>query len=124
VAAATLDSPTGVAVASRTLPMSTLSLSTGHDGATSPTIEPLIVRRDGLDVWNGSSADVERGRVGEDGNCMMHYPYIRAWLHPITTTTKSRKRMWPASRRPCVRSVRIFGGGNERGYRGPIGDAL
>jgi phenylpropionate dioxygenase-like ring-hydroxylating dioxygenase large terminal subunit len=123
LAAATLDSPTGVAVAIENFAdVAHFSfIHRGMMGATSPTIEPLNVRRNGLDVWMDRPLTSSEGEWAKDGNCMMHYHISAPGCIAITYDyEKLGKRIVAGFPSPMAYDhVRIFWAvANERGYRG------
>lgn len=53
-------------------------------GPSDPVIEPLQVRRDGLDVWMDRPVQVSTGPWATDGNCSMLYHCVAPGLASIT----------------------------------------
>ncbi|CUR58004.1 putative iron-sulfur protein [metagenome] len=53
-------------------------------GPTPEVVEPLDVKRDGLDVWMFRPLDAGSGEWAGDGNCMMKYHCIAPGLASIT----------------------------------------
>jgi hypothetical protein len=90
-------------------------------GETSPVVEPLNVRRDGIDAWMDRPLDAGSGEWANDGDCMMHYHIVAPGLVVITYDyEKLGKRVVAGFPSPIAYDhVKIFWGvANERGYRG------
>ena len=118
-----LDSETGVAVAIENFAdVAHFSfIHVGMMGSTNPVIEPLNVRRNGLDVWMDRPLDACSGEWAKDGKCMMHYHIIAPGFIAITYDyEKLGRRIVAGFPSPVAHDhVRIFWGvANERGYRG------
>jgi len=81
-----IDSPTGVGVAIENFAdvAHFAFVHVGMMGETHPTIEPLIVRREGLEVWMDRALDACNGEWAKDGHCMMHYHIIAPGFIAIT----------------------------------------
>ncbi|MFC3532780.1 Rieske 2Fe-2S domain-containing protein [Vogesella facilis] len=86
LAAEPLDSPTGVAVAIENFgDVSHFAyVHRGMMGQMSPLVEPLNVRRDGLDVWMDRPLSACQGEWATDGDCMMHYHMVAPGFIAIT----------------------------------------
>jgi phenylpropionate dioxygenase-like ring-hydroxylating dioxygenase large terminal subunit len=118
-----LDSETGVAVAIENFAdvAHFAFIHTGMMGATHPVIEPLNVRRDGLDVWMDRPLGACLGEWAKDGECMMHYHIVAPGFIAITYNyEKLGRRIVAGFPSPVAYDhVRIFWGvAEERGYRG------
>jgi len=117
------DSPTGVAVAIENFAdvAHFAFIHTGMMGQTRPVIEPLNVRREGLDVWMDRSLEACSGEWAKDGKCMMHYHIVTPGFIAITYDYERLGRRIVAGFPSPVayEQVRIFWGvANERGYCG------
>jgi phenylpropionate dioxygenase-like ring-hydroxylating dioxygenase large terminal subunit len=84
-------------------------------------VEPLKVRREGLDVYMDRPLNASDGEWAEQGDCMMHYHCIAPGFSIITFDyEKLGKRMLGGFPSPVAYdSVRIFWGvANELTFRG------
>lgn len=122
-AAEPLDSPTGVAVAIENFGdvAHFAYIHRGMMGRMNPAVEPLQVRRDGLDIWMDRPLQSCEGEWANDGDCMMHYHIVAPGLVAITYDyEKLGKRIVAGF--PCPESyehVKIFWGvANDRDYQG------
>ncbi len=118
-----LDSPTGVAIAIENFAdvAHFAFIHTGMMGPTLPVIEPLNVRREGLDVWMDRPLGACSGDWAKDGPCMMGYHIIAPGFIAITYDYERLGRRIVAGFPSPVAydRVRIFWGvANERGYQG------
>jgi phenylpropionate dioxygenase-like ring-hydroxylating dioxygenase large terminal subunit len=118
-----LESPTGVAVAIENFAdvAHFAFVHTAMMGPTPPQIEPLNVRREGLDVWMDRPLGLASGEWAKDGPCMMHYHIVAPGFIAITYDYERLGRRIVAGFPSPVAydQVRIFWGvANERGYRG------
>jgi phenylpropionate dioxygenase-like ring-hydroxylating dioxygenase large terminal subunit len=123
LAADSLASPTGVAVAIENFAdvAHFAFVHTGMMGSTPQVVEPLDVRRDGLDVWMDRPLGACSGEWAKDGSCMMHYHIVAPGFIAITYDYERLGRRIVAGFPSPVAydRVRIFWGvANERGYRG------
>lgn len=86
LAAQPLDSPTGVGVAIENFAdvAHFAFIHVGMMGETHPVIEPLTVRREGLEVWMDRPLDACNGEWAKDGKCMMHYHIMAPGFISIT----------------------------------------
>jgi len=123
LAADPLYSPTGVAVAIENFGdvAHFATIHRGMMGETNPQIEPLCVRRDGLDVWMDRPLSQVSGEWASDGDCMMHYHIVAPGFVAITYDYERLGKRVVAGF-PCpvaYDEVKIFWGvANERDYRG------
>jgi len=123
LAADPLHSPTGVAVAIENFGdvAHFATIHRGMMGETNPQIEPLVVRRDGFDVWMDRPLSQVSGEWASDGDCMMHYHIVAPGFVAITYDYERLGKRVVAGF-PCpvaYEEVKIFWGvANERGYRG------
>jgi len=123
LAAEPLHSPTGVAVAIENFGdvAHFAYIHRGMMGETNPQIEPLVVRRDGLDVWMDRPLSSVSGQWGSDGDCMMHYHIVAPGFIAITYDYERLGQRVVAGF-PCpvaYDEVKIFWGvANEKGYQG------
>lgn len=86
LAATPLDSPTGVAVAIENF-RDVAHFPFVHEvsmGATPHVVEPLDVRRDGVDVWMDRPLDAGDGDWANDGDCTMNYHCVAPGVAIIT----------------------------------------
>jgi phenylpropionate dioxygenase-like ring-hydroxylating dioxygenase large terminal subunit len=118
-----LDSETGVAVAIENFAdvAHFAFIHKGMMGATQPVIEPLNVRREGLDIWMDRPLEACAGEWAKDGQCMMHYHIVAPGFIAITYDyERLGKRIVAGFPSPVAYDhVRIFWGvANEQGYRG------
>lgn len=86
LAAEPIDSPTGVGVAIENFAdvAHFAFIHVGMMGETRQIIEPLIVRREGIEVWMDRSLDACNGEWAKDGHCMMHYHIVAPGFIAIT----------------------------------------
>lgn len=123
LAAAPLDSETGVAAAVENFGdvAHFAFIHRGMMGQMPPAVEPLNVRREGLDVWMDRPLLASDGEWANDGNCMMHYHIVAPGLVVITYDYERLGKRVVAGF-PCPVAydhVKIFWGvANERSYRG------
>jgi len=123
LAAEPLHSPTGVAVAVENFG-DVAHFAFIHRtmmGQMPCVVEPLLVRRDGLDVWMDRPLQASTGDWAQDGDCMMHYHIVAPGLVAITYDyEKLGKRIVVGFPSPVAYDdVKIFWGvANDRGYRG------
>jgi len=123
LAAEPLHSPTGVAVAIENFGdvAHFAYIHRGMMGETNPQIEPLVVRRDGLDVWMDRPLSSVSGEWASDGDCMMYYHIVAPGLVAITYDYERLGKRVVAGF-PCPLAydeVKIFWGvANEKNYRG------
>jgi phenylpropionate dioxygenase-like ring-hydroxylating dioxygenase large terminal subunit len=118
-----IDSPTGVAVAVENF-RDVAHFPFVHKvsmGETPEIVEPLEVRRAGLDVYMDRALSASDGEWAEQGDCMMHYHCIAPGFSIITFDYEVLgKRMLGGFPSPkSYDSVRIFWGvANEPSFRG------
>jgi hypothetical protein len=90
-------------------------------GPSKHVVEPLKVRREGLDVWMERTLDAGEGDWANDGDCLMQYHCGAPGFASITYHyERLGKRIVAGFPSPVAYDeVRIFWGvANERGYRG------
>jgi len=122
-AAEPLDSPTGVAVAIENFGdvAHFAYIHRGMMGHVNPVVEPLNVRREGLDIWMDRPLQACEGEWANDGDCMMNYHIVAPGLVAITYDYERLGKRVVAGF-PCPESyehVKIFWGvANDRGYTG------
>lgn len=122
-AAEPLDSPTGVAVAVENFGdvAHFAYIHRGMMGKVNPQVEPLNVRREGLDVWMDRPLQACEGEWANDGDCMMNYHIVAPGLVAITYDYERLGKRIVAGF-PCPESyehVKIFWGvANDREYKG------
>lgn len=90
-------------------------------GPTPEVVEPLDVKRDGLDVWMDRPLSAGTGEWAEDGDCLMRYHCVAPGLASITYHyEKLGRRVVAGFPSPIdYEHVKIFWGvANEVGYRG------
>lgn len=123
LAATPLESPTGVAVAIENF-RDVAHFPFVHEVSMGPSkhvVEPLKVRREGLDVWMERTLDAGEGDWANDGDCLMQYHCGAPGFASITYHyERLGKRIVAGFPSPVAYDeVRIFWGvANERGYRG------
>ncbi|KWF05212.1 capreomycidine hydroxylase [Burkholderia pseudomultivorans] len=123
LAATPLESPTGVAVAVENF-RDVAHFPFVHEVSMGPSkhvVEPLNVKREGLDVWMERRLDAGDGDWANDGDCMMFYHCAAPGFASITYDyEKLGKRIVAGFPSPVAYDqVRIFWGvANERSYRG------
>ncbi|MBT8766941.1 Rieske 2Fe-2S domain-containing protein [Metapseudomonas boanensis] len=123
LAAEPLDSPTGVAVAVENFgDVAHFSyIHRGMMGHVPPAVEPLNVRREGLDIWMDRPLISCEGEWANDGDCMMHYHIVAPGLVAITYDYERLGKRIVAGF-PCPEAydhVKIFWGvANDRDYKG------
>ncbi|WP_322044353.1 Rieske 2Fe-2S domain-containing protein [Paraburkholderia sp. J67] len=123
LAATPLESPTGVAVAIENF-RDVAHFPFVHEVSMGPSkhvVEPLKVRREGLDVWMERPLDAGDGDWANDGDCLMQYHCAAPGFASITYDyERLGKRIVAGFPSPVAYDeVRIFWGvANERGYRG------
>lgn len=123
LAARPIDSSTGVAVAIENF-RDVAHFPFVHEVSMGPTpavVEPLDVRRDGVDVYMDRPLDAGEGEWAGDGDCMMNYHCIAPGVAIITYDyAKLGKRIVAGFPSPVAYDrVRIFWGvANEAGFRG------
>lgn len=123
LAAEPLHSPTGVAVAVENFgDVAHFSyVHRGMMGHMPPAVEPLVVRRDGLDVWMDRPLQSCEGEWASDGDCMMYYHIVAPGLVAITYDYERLGKRIVAGF-PCPEAydkVKIFWGvANDRDYQG------
>ncbi|WP_321816669.1 MULTISPECIES: Rieske 2Fe-2S domain-containing protein [unclassified Paraburkholderia] len=123
LAATPLESPTGVAVAIENF-RDVAHFPFVHEVSMGPSkqvVEPLNVRREGLDVWMERKLDAGEGDWANDGDCLMQYHCGAPGFASITYHyERLGKRIVAGFPSPVAYDeVRIFWGvANERGYRG------
>lgn len=91
-------------------------------GDVPETVEPLDVRRDGLDVWMDRELLATEGEWNNEGDQTMRYHCVAPGLATITFTSPTLgSRVVAGFPSPIAYDqVKIFWGvANERGYRGP-----
>ncbi len=123
LAGPTLDSETGVAVAMENFrDVAHFPFVHAVSMGPSPTIvEPLQVRREGIDVWMDRPLIAGEGDWAKDGGCMMYYHCTAPGFASITYDyERLGKRIVTGFPSPAAYDhVRIFWGvANERGYKG------
>ncbi|RBP64922.1 phenylpropionate dioxygenase-like ring-hydroxylating dioxygenase large terminal subunit [Brevibacterium sanguinis] len=90
-------------------------------GPTPEVVEPLDVRRDGIDVWMERPLDAGSGEWAGDGDCMMYYHCVAPGLASITYDyERYGKRIVAGFPSPVAYDrVKIFWGvANEVGFTG------
>ncbi|MFF1831338.1 Rieske 2Fe-2S domain-containing protein [Paenarthrobacter sp. NPDC058040] len=123
VAATPLDSPVGVGVTIENF-RDVAHFPFVHKVSMGPTpevVEPLDVKRDGLDVWMERPLDAGTGDWAEDGDCMMRYHCAAPGLASITYNyERLGKRVVAGFPSPInYEHVTIFWGvANQVGYKG------
>lgn len=123
LAGPTLDSPVGVAVSIENF-RDVAHFPFVHKVSMGPSpevVEPLVVRREGLDVWMERPLDAGSGEWANDGNCMMHYHCVAPGLASITYDyERLGKRVVAGFPSPIdYEHVTIFWGvANEVGFKG------
>ncbi|HVW68744.1 MAG TPA: Rieske 2Fe-2S domain-containing protein [Steroidobacteraceae bacterium] len=123
LAADPLDSETGVAVAMENF-RDVAHFPFVHEVSMGPSphvVEPLSVRREGIDVWMDRPLIAGDGPWAHDGNCTMNYHCIAPGFATITYDyEKLGKRIVAGFPSPMAYDhVKIFWGvANQRGYRG------
>lgn len=123
LAATPIDSSTGVAVAIENF-RDVAHFPFVHEVSMGPTpavVEPLDVRRDGVDVYMDRPLDAGEGEWANDGDCMMSYHCVAPGVAIITYDyEKFGKRIVAGFPSPVSYDrVRIFWGvANEVGFAG------
>lgn len=123
LAAEPLDSPTGVAVAIENFGdvAHFAYIHRGMMGQVNPVVEPLNVRREGLDVWMDRPLQACEGEWANDGDCMMNYHIVAPGLVAINYNYERLGKRVVAGF-PCPVAydhVKIFWAvANDRDYRG------
>lgn len=122
-AATPIDSPVGVAVSIENF-RDVAHFPFVHKVSMGPTpevVEPLDVRRDGLDVWMDRPLNAGTGEWAGDGNCMMRYHCAAPGFASITYHYEQLGRRVVAGFPSPIsyEHVTIFWGvANEVGFRG------
>ncbi len=123
VAGEPMDSPTGVAAAIENF-RDVAHFPFVHKVSMGPTpevVEPLQVRRDGLDVYMDRVLDASTGEWADQGDCMMHYHCTAPGFAAITYDYRELgKRIVAGFPSPVAYDqVKIFWGvANERDFKG------
>lgn len=123
LAATPLESPTGVAVAIENF-RDVAHFPFVHEVSMGPSkqvVEPLNVKREGLDIWMQRPLDAGDGDWANDGDCMMFYHCVAPGLASITYDyERLGKRIVAGFPSPVAYDqVKIFWGvANERDYKG------
>ncbi|CAN7489769.1 Rieske 2Fe-2S domain-containing protein [Rhizobium sp. LjRoot30] len=118
-----LDSETGVAVAIENF-RDVAHFPFVHEVSMGPSphiVEPLMVKREGLDIWMQRSLNAGNGDWANDGDCEMYYHCTAPGLATITYDyAKYGKRIVAGFPSPMAYDhVMIFWGvANERSYSG------
>jgi hypothetical protein len=93
----------------------------GMMGHVPPAVEPLNVRREGLDIWMDRPLISCEGEWANDGDCMMHYHIVAPGLVAITYDYERLGKRIVAGF-PCPIAydhVKIFWGvANDSDYKG------
>lgn len=130
LAAEPIPSETGVAVAIENF-RDVAHFPFVHEVSMGPSptvVEPLEVRRDGLDVYLDRPLDAGSGDWGNQGDCMMHYHCSAPGFASITYEyAELGRRVVAGFPSPVAydQVVIFWGVANERGFRGdPIEECL